>query len=324
MLAYSGKGRFVVEKINLSVLVEELLPLMHSVISKKAAINLRLDKELPLVEADVTQMRQVVMNLVTNASDSLMEKSGAITIKTAIAGDGEPGFPGLGGAQKKAGEYIVLTVADDGCGMDEATLSKIFDPFFTTKDKGRGLGLASVTGIIKGHSGKISIESAPEKGTTFRILLPVTQPDSTKELSEIQYVDVGVPEDGAGSKTLLLIDDEPSVRMVGKEMLESAGYKVLAAADGVEGLDIFATHKNEISLVILDMTMPRMDGAETLRRIKAIAPKVPVLLSSGFSEENISGYEGEIRPAGFVKKPYRMKTFLDAISKALYGEAGGA
>jgi CheY-like chemotaxis protein/two-component sensor histidine kinase len=317
MLAYSGKGRFIIEKVNLSSLCRDMVPLLSSIVSTDAVIEFIPRDDLPIIEADVTQLRQVIMNLITNASDALKDGKGTIRINTEVAEIDEKTLQGFAVEGLSAGKYVSIEVSDDGCGMDEATLARIFDPFYTTKDKGRGLGLASVTGIVRGHKGSIRIQSEPGKGSVFQVFFPVA---GAGEHAEEKVESESSNERGALDRTgitVLLVDDEKTVREVAKEILEEFGYRVVTACDGVEGVAVFRAMKEDISIVLLDMTMPRMDGKAALKIMKEISPKIPVILSSGFSEHEFKGFTGDEKPSAFVQKPYRVKTLIAAIRKAL-------
>jgi signal transduction histidine kinase len=317
MLAYSGKGRFVVQPVSLSTLVKEMAHLLQTVISKKATLKLNLEAELPLVEADLTQMRQVMMNVITNGSDALEGESGVVAVQTGVM---EVDASYLAHAhvfeELPSGKYVFLEVSDTGGGMDKATQERIFDPFFTTKDTGRGLGLAAVQGIVRGHKGAIRLYSEVGKGTTVKILLPAL-PDSVKRAQpDLPGSIVGVETEAAG-QLVLVADDHEDVRSVAAAMLEAAGYRVITAVDGRDALDIFVERGDEIGLVILDMTMPRMGGEEAFREIRRIRADVPVLLSSGYNEqEAISHFAGK-GLAGFIQKPYRTATLLEKTKHAL-------
>ncbi len=316
MLAYSGKGRFLIEPINLSRLVEEMGHLLASVISKRAAVRYRLPGDLPAVLADATQLRQVVMNLITNASDAIGDQEGAITIATGVVEIGPGGTPpGTPGPPLPPGSYAFIEVSDTGTGMDPATQARIFDPFYTTKQTGRGLGLASVLGIVRGHRGEIRVSSSPGQGTVFTVLLPAAP--------ELTPPGVGGGErprersPSGNQRTILLVDDEENVRLTTQVMLEESGFAVITAADGAEGVEVFRNQAARLSAVVLDMNMPRMNGAEAFREMHRIAPRVPVILTSGFDEQDAVGEFTGAGLAGFIQKPYRMRALLQKLESAI-------
>ena len=250
MLAYSGKGKFVIEHIDLSRLVEEMLHMLEVSISKKALLRFNLTTPLPTVEADATQLRQIIMNLVINASEAIGDRSGVIAITTGCLECSENDLQDAWlGDPIPEGLYVFLEVADTGCGMDSETLAKLFDPFFTTKFTGRGLGMAAVLGIVRGHKGAIKVYSEPGKGTTFKVLLPAV--DRPAEMFNGQ----DHTGEWKGSGTVLLVDDEETVRAIGSEMLREFGFQVVTAEDGRDAVEVFKS-RSDIDFVILDLTMP--------------------------------------------------------------------
>jgi PAS domain S-box-containing protein len=313
MLAYSGKGSFVIEPINVNDVVTEMGNLLEVTLSKGARLEYDLASGLPLVVADTTQVRQVIMNLITNAAEALCDEGGVITVTSGIE---ECTRSFLSECyideQLPEGEYVYLAISDTGCGMDPETQSKIFDPFFTTKFTGRGLGLAATLGIVRGHKGTIQVESEPGRGTTFRVLLPVAGDDvqsAPKRSSDLDRWN--------GSGTVLLVDDEATVRDVGTRMLEEAGLTVLTASDGLEAVEVYETRADEIGCVVLDLTMPRMSGEETLRELQRIRQNVRVVLSSGYSEQEVIGrFEGR-GIVGFVQKPYLVSRLVSQVGRAM-------
>ena len=315
MLAYSGRGRFVAESIDLSELVAAVAHLLEASASKLSALKLHLAPALPRIEADATQMRQVVMNLVLNASEAIGEKSGVITVTTGVTECDRAYLEQAWFNDTLAeGRYIHLAVADTGCGMDAETQKRVFEPFFTTKFLGRGLGLAAVLGIVRSHEGAIMLESTPGKGTTFTLLFPVHRqpaPDAAE-------AEPGGDEDAwRGSGTILMVDDEESLRSTGTRMLEHIGFDVLTAANGQECVETFARHADEIVCVVLDLTMPRMGGEDVFDAIYSINPSVPVILCSGYSEEEfLSRFAGR-GFAAFMHKPYRLAELVSAVKRAL-------
>ncbi len=317
MLAYSGKGKFVVEHLNLNKLVEEMAHLLEISILKKIVLKFSFADNLPYIEGDVTQLRQVIMNLITNASDAIGDKSGVIILSTGVM---EVDRAYLAGTyvneELPEGYYVYVEVSDTGCGMDKETKAKIFDPFFSTKFTGRGLGLAAVLGIMRGHGGAIKVYSEPGRGTTFKVLFP------RKELP--QKPGEGKPaekpkaaEKWGGTGTVLVVDDEETVRSVSKMILEDVGFNVLTAKDGEEGLDIFREHSGEIVAVLLDLTMPHLGGEDAFREMRRIKSDVHVLLSSGYNEQEATDRFAGKGLAGFIQKPYRAQKLIEKLRRIL-------
>jgi two-component system, cell cycle sensor histidine kinase and response regulator CckA len=312
MLAYSGRGHFVIDRIDLSKYVREEVRLIQAAIPRTVALHLALQESLPAIEADASQIQQLVMNLVINGAEAIPEgTTGTVTIVTRQQQlDQRHVREHVGAAigELKPGPYVLLEVRDTGSGMDEATKATIFDPFFTTKFTGRGLGLAAVLGIVRGHFGAIEVVSAPEQGTVFRVFFPALAvvPDRQPQ----QHQDI---RDLSGHGTILVIDDEQIVRSMVKRALEHYGYSVLLAEDGERGLELFRQAADHIQCVVLDMTMPVMSGEETLSRLRALSSDIPVILSSGFNEaEAMRRFEGKDL-AGFVQKPYTAPTLAKKI-----------
>jgi len=312
MLAYSGRGTFEIKPLHLNALVEEMTHLLAISISKKVSIRYSLDRTLPLIEADASQLQQVVMNLVINASDAIGDNPGTITVRTGVmSADADYLERTFQSQPMKPGTFVTLEVADDGAGMSPETMKRIFEPFFTTKFSGRGLGLSAIQGIIKGHGGGIRVYSEPGKGTTFKLLFPAsgaaTGPQAAQE----------VPQEFRGAGTILVVDDEESIRSMAAGILAQMGFDALLAADGMEALMLYETHKADIRLIIMDLTMPHMDGAEAFTALRARGHTTPVVLSSGFNEsEAVNRFKGE-GLAGFLQKPYRVQTFIQAVKGAL-------
>jgi len=298
LLAYAGKGRFVTETVSLSDLVSEIANLIQTSIPRKVQVRLDLDPNIPLIEADSGQLQQVIMNLVINGAEAIGDQTGLVIVTTGVQDVDEHYIETIWGSPDlKPGRYITLEVNDSGCGMDQQTLEKIFDPFFTTKFTGRGLGLAAVSGIIRGHKGALKVYTAPGKGSTFRVFFPVadtlaahTRPSGATALQ--------------GIGTILVVDDEETVRDTARNTLERYGYQVLLAREGREAVELFREAPEKISMVLLDLTMPVMGGEQALRELQRIHPSVRVLLSSGFNEvEAVRRFTGK-GLAGFVQKPY--------------------
>ncbi len=316
MLAYSGKAGFVVEAMDSTRLVENTRPLLEVAVSKKATIRFHLASDLPPVDADATQIRQVLLNLVVNASEALAEESGAITVSTGAMNCDRAYLQSVYLPDRPPeGRYVFLEVADTGRGMDAETKKRIFDPFFTTKFAGRGLGLAATLGIVRGHRGAIKVYSEPGVGTTIKVLLPA----SSKTLESF---DRPAEDDSwTGRGIVLLVDDEPAVRSVGQEMLAVLGFDVLLAEDGEQAIQTMRQRGTEISLVILDLTMPKLGGQETFRELQSIRPTVPVVLTSGYNEQDtVNRFIGK-GLAGFIQKPFLLKTLRARLRAILEGRA---
>jgi len=311
LLAYAGKGQFVVQPVQVAQLVEEMGHLLGSAVHKAARLVFDFGESVPAIDADPIQLRQVVMNLVTNAAEAIGVGSGTITLRTgtmsatrAYLADAQLG-PGLA-----EGPYVFIEVEDDGHGMHPATLARIFDPFFTTKFTGRGLGLAAVLGIVRSHRGAIKVTSAPGRGTKVRVLLP---PASTQASAQVPAAPQ--PEGAERGGTVLIVDDEETVRRVAQRILENAGFQVRTAGGGVEAMRTLREAPGAVDLVLLDMTMPDMSGAQTLTELQRIRPGLRVVLSSGYSQEESAVPEDRV--AAFIQKPYRPADLIAAIRRAL-------
>jgi len=313
MLAYSGGGKRIHEKFSLNQLIESTLDLLHISISQNATLGLHLARELPPVEGDITQLRQVIMNLVMNASEAMGGKHGVINITTGVMDLFPVQHSDIPGPMEefKPGKYVYLLVSDNGTGMSKEVQARIFDPFFTTKFTGRGLGLAAVLGIVRNHNGVIRVYSEEGIGTSFRILLPCQG-----EGMELQ----NEPEIIKGSGTILIIDDESNVHQVVGDSLHLWGYTTMSAHDGREGLELFKLHQKDLKLVILDLTMPQMNGEETYRHIRQLNQDIPVIITSGYSEQDILNRFVGHGIAGFLQKPISPFRLRDLVHKILQQE----
>ncbi|MDQ6970609.1 MAG: response regulator [Mariprofundus sp.] len=299
MLAYSGKGMFIIKAIDLSKLVKEMTRLMEVSINKNISLNYHLSENLPCVEADAAQMQQVILNLITNANEAIGQNKGMITFSSGVIDvDALYLASTLPSVNLDSGRYVFVEVSDTGCGMDAATIDKIFDPFFTTKFTGRGLGMSAVLGIVRGHHGALKVYSEVGKGTTFKMLLPAL-PDhhiSDDKNEPAPYT--------AMHGTVLVVDDEADIRELAAIMLAEAGLKTLMAADGLEAVELYQQHQHDIHAVLMDMTMPNMDGVACFAALRRINPDIKVILSSGYNEhEATSRFTGK-GLAGFIQKPY--------------------
>jgi PAS domain S-box-containing protein len=314
MLAFSGKGHFVVEALDLSVIVREMAQMLTVAISKKAIVQYNLAPDLPAIQADATQLRQVVMNLITNASEAIGDQPGVIRVATGTTRCDRAYLQELALAEGLAeGLYVYLEVSDTGCGMDEATRARIFDPFFSTKFTGRGLGLAAVLGIVRGHKGAIKVYSEVGRGTIFNLLFPaIAEPAGRARLAAAE-------DQWQGQGVVLLVDDEAGVRETGQQLLEWLGFTVLTAADGRQALDVFQARAHDIVCVLLDLTMPRMDGEETFRELRRLRTDARVVLSSGYNQQDVTQRFAGKRLAGFIQKPYRLEDLRRTLRAALEG-----
>lgn len=311
MLAYSGKGCFVVQPLLLSEVVQDTSHLLQVSISKKSALSYQFEAYAPAIEADAVQLRQIIMNLIINASEAIGNHCGMITVTTGVM-DCTRSYLADSYLDENLpeGRYAFLEVADTGCGMSAETLDRIFDPFFTTKATGRGLGLAAVLGIVRSHHGAIKITSQPGQGTNVRVLFPA---------SERTPVSLAVSEPPGPNQwatgIVLVIDDEQWVRDLARSMLQKMGYQVLVAANGREGIEVFKAQGEQISVVLLDLTMPQMGGEETFRELRQIRSDVRVVLSSGYDEESATS-KITTGLAGFLHKPYRYEELELALRRA--------
>jgi two-component system, cell cycle sensor histidine kinase and response regulator CckA len=314
MLAYSGKGLFVIKPVNLSEMVREMADMLNVSISKKVVLKYNLAEELPSIEVDLAQIQQIIMNLVINASEAIGDKNGIINLSTGIQ-ECDSRFLIENKMQDdiSAGHYVYLEVEDTGCGMDHETLSKIFDPFFSTKFIGRGLGLSAVQGIVKSHRGGLKILTKPGKGTIFKVLLPIPATSA-----DLVFEEKRKQEDfWKASGTVLLVDDEEPIRSLGQQILEDMGFDVILAADGKEALKVFNMHRDEIVCVILDLTMPNMGGDEAYHEMLLLKPDISVIISSGFNEQDVLRRFPEKGLSGFIQKPYRIDDLAGMLKQII-------
>ena len=316
MLAYSGRGKFVIQHAQLGEVVEEMTHLLQISVNKKVVLKLNLTPGLPSVAVDAAQIRQVIMNLVINASEAIGDKSGVISISTGLMHAdkeylSEMHLP----ANLEEGDYIYLEVSDTGCGMTPETRARIFDPFFTTKFTGRGLGLAAVLGIVRGHNGCLKVYTEPGRGTTFKLLLPCAAAQTQEARTESPTKDKWT-----GKGTVLVVDDEETVRTVTAQMLRRFGFEVLTAADGALGVVTFREHAKEITLVLLDMTMPHLSGAEAFREMRRVRADARVILTSGYNEQDATDRFAGKGLNGFLQKPFNASDLREKLKEALATE----
>ncbi len=309
MLAYAGKGKFEIININLNDIIEEMINILEVTISKKVVIKYEFMPVTPAINADPTQIRQVIMNLVVNASDAIGDKSGIISIKTGVLDCDDPYLQeSMINNNQEKGLYVFVEITDTGSGMNKKTIEKIFDPFYTTKFTGRGLGLAAVQGIVNGHDGAIRVYSEVDKGTSFKLLFPLTEdpvdnPDKIDELKNINKF----------KGKILVADDEISVRAVIKQMLMKLGFDVILANDGREALKIFKENK-DLNCAILDLTMPHLSGEECFKEMRKIRNDFPIIISSGYNEQEVTLKFVGRNISGFIQKPFRTKELLQKLN----------
>ena len=309
ILSVTRKEKIETRPVDLNEVIASSTELFHRSMPKNIEIALDLRKDLPMIKADPSQIQQVVMNLAVNARDAMPE-GGRLTIETSVVGS-ENGAAGALPVDRSG--FLKLSVSDTGSGMDTATQRRVFDPFFTTKEsgKGTGLGLYIVHSVVSNHSGYINLYSEPGKGTRINVYLPYTGGVAPETAAE--------PEDLRGSGTVLVIDDEAHVRELCKDMLEPLGYTVLLAPGGEEGVGMFRVHRDGISLVLLDIIMPKMGGSEVFQALKMIRSDVKVLLCSGYSHSGFAGIETLLKNGalGLVQKPFSLQAMAGAVKRAL-------
>jgi CheY-like chemotaxis protein len=310
MLAYAGKGGMARTDFSLNELIESLLPMMKAGISKDCALTLNLGQNIPSLNGDPGQIRQAITSLVINASESLEDRGGAVSISTGVM---ECTLGYLSGdcamAAGAPGPYVYMDVADTGCGIPPSVLPRIFEPFFTTKFTGRGLGLSAVLGIVRAHKGAIGVRSQPKQGTTFRVLLPVGA--GTKRPTHAGNVQ------WRGHGTVLLVDDESDVMAATRKLLERLGCRVLVARDGQEAVEVYRQRQADIDVVLLDLTMPRMNGEEAFERMRAINHRARIVIASGYSESDVVARFAGKDLSGCLQKPYTIANLAHILSGLL-------
>jgi two-component system cell cycle sensor histidine kinase/response regulator CckA len=309
LLAYAGRGQFIVKPEDLNRVVEDSMHLIELTIAKTSVLHAELTPALPPFRGDATQIVQVLINLMKNASDAA---SGIISVRTGkrylepdelrmtvVAPDSKPG------------EYVFVAVEDQGVGMRPEEIGRIFDPFYSTKQTGRGLGLAAVIGIVRSHGGMLEVESDVGVGTTMVVYLP-----ALGGAAQSAQQPPRTPSSRPVSATVLVVDDEPGPRLVAAAMLEQSGYKVLEAANGREAVDLYRAQHSVIDAVLMDLSMPVMNGATALRELRAIDPEAKVILVSGYAECDTTSQLAGLRPTAFLLKPYRFDQLLDVFGSA--------
>lgn len=314
LLAYAGKGRFQVVKADLSQFVLEQEDFLRSTVHKAANLRLDLSDSLPACATDLSQLQQILLNLVINASEALAGTAGEIVIRTGTALLDEKDLKETQFSHDcRSGSFVYLQVQDSGVGMDEALRQKLFDPFFTTKAAGRGLGLSAILGIVRGHQGWVNVESDPGQGSRFTVYLPAIK--GKADAAEAITSD----ENWKGTGTALLVDDDLGVLDVSQEMLRHVGFDVIAVDSGAKAIEVFQRRSHELAVVLLDLTMPEMNGEEVFHRMQALNSQVPVVLTSGFNEQDTVQRFAGSGLAGFLQKPMRLVDLRERIRRALEG-----
>jgi PAS domain S-box-containing protein len=316
LLNYAGKGRRETRPVDICQVTKDALAIVQASVPRKIKIVRDVPDRCPTIPADVGQLQQLMLNLVLNGAEAIGEKEGEVSIRVRVRDVPESEL-----AQKYAGfplpkrPYTEIQVRDTGVGMDEETQQQIFDPFYTTKFMGRGLGLAAALGIVRSHGGGIAVQSAPGQGTTFTVLLPAEQETGTEPLT----VSDALTESARGEGLVLVVDDEVAIRSLMQQTLEDLGYTVVTAEHGAQALELFDRIGEEVKLVLLDLVMPVLDGADTAVALNSRKPGVPILVLSGIADEDALGRFGHVRIAGFVPKPFAPEQLAQAVAMARQG-----
>jgi two-component system, cell cycle sensor histidine kinase and response regulator CckA len=315
LLAYAGKGRFIVQPVDLCKLVSEVSTLIRSSISKKITLVIDVPDECILVEADRAQLQQLVMNLVINGGEAIGDHPGTLTVRIRTEHFVERREqPRTEGFPITAGDYARLDVSDTGAGMDDETRNRIFEPFFTTKFLGRGLGLSAALGIVRGHRGAIGVRSEPSRGTTFTVLLPAPRQPHRPERTSGH---VRVEQEYRGSGTILVADDEEAVRSLVASVLEGSGYDIELARDGSEAVDKLRSLGPAVRLILLDLTMPILGGAEAATELRRLAPDIPIIAMSGYGDIEVMQRFGKVGVDEFLAKPFTPDQVAEKIQDVL-------
>ncbi|GFO58739.1 hypothetical protein GMST_10640 [Geomonas silvestris] len=314
MLAYAGKSQFVCEEVDFAALLRDMVQMLTQTISRKIVISQHLAPGLPIVHGDPSQLRQIAMNLLINASEAIGSEQGEIRVRLdRVAVDEALGGQDHLGRAIPPGAYLCLEVADTGCGMDEETKIRLFEPFYTTKFTGRGLGMSAVLGIIASHQGALQLESEQGRGTRFRVFLPVQAALGCSE----KGAGGGCAAPWQGSGAVLLVEDELQVRLIAKALLERLGFLVLEAENGKAALELYRRRAQEIRLVLSDLGMPEMDGEDLVFELKKLGARVPVLIASGFGDAEVATRLAPGDIAGMISKPYNSDQLQAALKRAL-------
>jgi CheY-like chemotaxis protein len=310
LLAYAGKGQFEVREVHVNQLISELAEILRVSLAKHATLLVDLEPGIATVRADPSQVRQIVLNLITNASDALGDRTGSIIVRTSMVRLDEAAATAFDvAAELRSGAYVSIEISDTGCGIDAATRRRIFDPFFTTKSSGHGLGLAAVLGIVRAHHGAIRVLSEPDRGATFEVVLPAAAESAWATRAELAVGSSAAPRRGI---TAMVVDDDVMVSNVLCRMLEELGCDTVSVGDGASALAAFAAGR-QVDVLFLDLTMPQMSGVEVLRRVHEARPELPIVVCSGYEESPLP----DVGVAGFVRKPFHLETLEHALAQVV-------
>jgi CheY-like chemotaxis protein len=311
-MVYAGKESATVEPVDVSRIIQEMLELLKVSVSKHAVLEADLGKNVPPIRANAAQLRQIVMNLVTNASDAIGDREGVIRLSTRCVRVDQDSQLG----HWDEGDYTLLEVSDTGCGMTREMQAQVFDPFFTTKFAGHGLGLAIVDGIVRGLRGMIRLNSEPAKGTTFQILLPCAESRAEGDGHVISGLDENVAPPFQHA-TVLIVEDEAPLRQAVMKMLRNTGFEVIEVADGSSAIDRLRANGGNIDLILLDMTIPGAPSSEVIAEAAKVRPDIRVVLTSAYSQEMIAGAMNASQIGGFIRKPFQLRDLVKKLQNTL-------
>jgi PAS domain S-box-containing protein len=318
LLNYAGKGRRELRPVDICQVSRDALAIVQASVSRKIRLRSEIPGDCLMIQADVGQLQQLVLNLVLNGAEAIGDKEGEVFVRVRVRDVPEAELSRVYPAFSLQGRrFTEIEVRDTGAGMDEKTLQQIFDPFFTTKFMGRGLGLAAALGIVRAHGGGIAVQSSPGRGTTFTVLVPAEQERAEAPMT----VADSITESARGQGLVLVVEDEVAIRSLIQQSLEELGYTVLTAEHGGQGVDLFERSRDEIMLVLLDIVMPVLDGAETATAIRELNPDVPILVMSGISDDEALGRFGDVRISGFIPKPFAPEQLAQAVAMARHDPA---
>jgi len=315
MLAYAGKGRYIIESVNVSELVLGMEKLVRVSVPTSIIMHKKLADSLPLIHADVAQMEQVVLNLLTNAAEAIGDGDGEIHLSSGVQTLADKDMHAFEGAESmQPGDFVYLEVQDSGCGIRPEDMAHLFEPFFTTKFTGRGLGMSAILGILRSHGGGIHINTVPDEGTTIRVLIPAQAEAVARPVSQPKAKAQG---EWKGSGAVLVVDDEMQLRDMASKMLTRMGFEPQVAEDGDKALSLLAERDGVFSVVLLDLTMPGISGVDVLAEIRRLYPELKVIISTGYGEQALTDHFKTMQPDGFIAKPYRYQQLMEAMLKML-------